>query len=145
MLPKIAELQFEQQLTQDVLKQGRSFLFDFQKGDFILKDGRLVVASELQALQIWIEKTLRTERFRFKVYEGTNYGVTLEDLIGQTYSYTFTDSEVKREVNESLMKHPQIESISQLSIDRGGSRTKISFNVNLKEGQVFSQGVIFSV
>ena len=79
----------------------KSYLFDFDKGDFAVRDGKLVECDGIDAIKVWIEKILRTEKHRYKIYDGTDYGCQIEDLIiGNTYSFEFTDSELKREIEE---------------------------------------------
>lgn len=127
MLPKIAELEFNIEQTETVPKIGKSFLFDFEKGDFMRMDGKLVEVTGVEALKVWIHKTLRTEKFRFKVYEGTEHGVTLEDLLGSNLPQPFIEAEIKREVTESLTAHPFINSIENWQFTRIGSRMVINF------------------
>ena len=40
----------------------RSYLFDFNKGDFVVRDGKLVECDGMDALKVWIEKILKTEK-----------------------------------------------------------------------------------
>lgn len=148
MLPEIAQLEFN--LTSDSARAdnlGKSFKYDFSKGDFILLDGKLVPVEETHAIKVWVEKVLRTERFRFKIYERADrneYGVTLEDLIGTVLPRAFVEEELKREITEAVTRHPRIESISDLSTKREGAWLKISFKINLAEGQTVQEEVIIS-
>ncbi|SCY92956.1 DUF2634 domain-containing protein [Alkaliphilus peptidifermentans] len=130
MLPKIGYLQIEKEEGQQDLQLGKSFLFDFKKGDFILKDGKLVEINNIEALKIWIEKVLRTDRNKYKIYTS-QYGISIEDLIiGQNLPIEFIKSEVKREVSEALLKHPLINNISNWHLEKDGSNLTISFKVN---------------
>lgn len=146
MLPEIAQLEFKPQEPASPQNLGKSFLYDFTQGDFILKDGKLVEVEDIEALKVWVEKVLRTEKFRFKVYEREDkqeYGVTIEDLIGSTLPKAFVESELKREISDALKKNPRIASISNLSTERDGSWLKITFQINLADGQVIGQEVTF--
>lgn len=129
----------------DNSKMGKSFLFDFEKGDFVLKDGRLIETQDTQAIKMWIEKILRTEKFRFKVYEREDkreYGVTIKDLlVGQNLPGSFIEAEIKREVIETLIHHSKIQSISNLQIQRNDERLTIEFKVNLSGNSTFIQEV----
>jgi hypothetical protein len=138
MLPKILDLQLPQQTQQTATKQGKSFLFDFATGDFVLMDGRLAEADQTTALKIWIEKVLRTELNRFQIYDGKNYGVMVEDLVGQSLPFSFVESEIRREINNSLLQHPLINSVSNFVIERTGSKLNVSFVVNNSIGQEVS-------
>jgi hypothetical protein len=124
----------------------KSFLFDFVKGEFVLKDGRPVVAEGIEALKVSIEKVLRTEKFKFKVYEKEDkrleYGITIQDLlVGHNYPREFVESEVKREVTEALLKKPIIQRLDNWSIEKDNPKAKIKFRVVLKNGAAFDKGV----
>ena len=40
----------------------KTYLFDFDKGDFVIRDGKLVECDGVDAIKVWIEKILRTEK-----------------------------------------------------------------------------------
>lgn len=145
MLPKIAELQFKTTDTSDLPKMGKSFLFDFKTGDFVLKDGRPVEIWGIEAVKAWIEKILRTEKYRYKVYEREDkneYGVVLEDLIvGNNFPRVFVESELKREITAALTRHPIIRSLTDWKIEKKNPTLNISFKVNLFDGNDFTQEV----
>jgi len=142
-LPQITELEFKiQETPKDLSTIGKSFLFDFKTGDFIVKDGRLVKLKDIEALKIWIEKVIRTEKFRFKIYENIDYGISIEDLIiGYDYSQSFIESEIKREVTETLLEHPMINSLNEWKITKDNPKVTIEFKVNLINGEVFNEVV----
>lgn len=145
MLPKIAELQFKTTDNVDLPQMGKSFLFDFEAGDFVLKDGRPFEVSGIEAVKVWIQKILRTEKYRYKVYEREDkneYGVVLEDLIvGNNFPQSFVESELKREITGALIKHPMIKSLTHWKIDKRNPILNISFKVNLLDGNNFTQEV----
>lgn len=131
MLPEIAELEYEDLLTEQGEKAqiGKSFLFDFEKGDFVSKDGKVQEVDEKEALKMWIESTIRTEKDKYKVYEGTGFGPSIEDLIGTTYNALFAESELQRELTEALTVHPVINSLTNWSFESDGSKLTTSFTV----------------
>ena len=97
----------------------RSYLFDFNKGDFVVRDGKLVECDGMDALKVWIEKILKTEKGRYRIYDGTGYGCQLEDLIiGNTYTLEFTEAELKREVEEAILKNPLVISVSNFTLTK---------------------------
>ena len=108
---------------------GRAFLYDFKKGDFIYKNGAPIEVTGMKALQVWIEKVIRTERFRFKIYEDIEYGVSIEDLIGSMLPRGFTESELKRELTESILLNPFVEELTDWAFDINGSEWRITFTV----------------
>lgn len=91
-----------------------SFNFDFDNGDFVLDDsGNIETVSGIASLKLWINKILRTQYNRYKMYNGTNYGSNIEDLvIGNSYDVDFTESELKREIEKALIKNDDIYTVS---------------------------------
>ncbi|WP_078410293.1 DUF2634 domain-containing protein [Priestia abyssalis] len=140
MLPKITELEFNIEQTETVPKIGKSFLFDFEKGEFVLENGKMVELHGIDALKMWIEKVIQTEKFRFEIYEGIDYGVTIEDLIGSNLPRAFIEAEIKREVTSSLETHPYIQDITNWQFVRNGKRMSVKFQVITVDG-AFDQGV----
>lgn len=137
MLPEIADLEFENDelVEEDVPTIGKSFLFDFKKSDFVLKDGKLVVLEGIEALKMWIVKVIRTEKFRFRIYENTGfeddeqYGVMLEDLIGSNFDREFIEAEIEREVTEALLLHEYIVSVDEWQFEHNSKKMTVSFAV----------------
>lgn len=142
MLPQITELELniDEITEEDLPKIGKSFLFDFKNGEFVLKDGKPVAAEGLEALKIWVTKTIMTEKDRFTIYENTDYGTTIEDLIGSNYPREFVESEIKREITEALINHSYIQNITDLKLNKDGSSMKIKFTVVTADG-AFEQEV----
>lgn len=42
----------------------KSYMFDFENGDFVVHDGKLIECDSIDAIKVWIEKILRTEKGR---------------------------------------------------------------------------------
>ena len=112
----------------------RSYLFDFNKGDFVDRDGKLVECDGMDALKVWIEKILKTEKGRYRIYDGTGYGCQLEDLIiGNTYTLEFTEAELKREVEEAILKNPLVISVSNFTLTKTANALTIQIEVKTND------------
>ena len=123
---------------------GKSFLFDFKRGDFVLRDGRVAVPDDEAAIRVWIEKILRTEKGRTPIYYGTRYGIQLEDLlVGGSFPAAFVESELKREIEEALTQHAKIQGISNMAVDRTTGKVAASFTVDLVGGGSVEGGVTY--
>lgn len=108
----------------------KTYLFDFDKGDFVVRDGKLIECDGIEAIRIWIEKVIRTEKYRYAIYDGTEYGCHLEDLIiGNNYSMDFIYAELKREIEDALLMNPQIKSIGNFQITRNSNSLTITLEV----------------
>lgn len=122
--------------------KGISFNFDFAVGDFIVKDGKVEELTGIEALKIYIEKLLKTEKFKFKIYEtgaGDEYGITISDLIHSDFSYIFIKSELEREITEELVKNTDITSIENFIFTREKRALAIAFTVNSIYGTTESE------
>lgn len=112
----------------------KSYLFDFNKGDFVVRDGKLVECDGMDALKVWIEKILKTEKGRYRIYDGTGYGCQLEDLIiGNTYTLEFTEAELKREVEEAILKNPLVISVSNFTLTKTANALTIQIEVKTND------------
>lgn len=112
----------------------KSFLYDFSKGDFVIRDGKLVPCDSLEAIKVWIEKIIRTEKNRFPIYDGTEYGCYLEDLIiGNNYTVEFVEAELKREIEEALLQHPKITSIGSFMLHRDKTLLSVTLEVSISD------------
>ena len=120
---------------------GKSFLFDFEKGDFVVKDGRLVKTDGIEALKVWIEKILRTEKNKYKIYVN-GYGVTLYEYITSGFPLAFVKSEIEREIKGALLTNKSIKSLSDFEFTRDKHSLKVSFTVNSVYGSTESEVII---
>ena len=112
----------------------KTYLSDFDKGDFVIRDGKLVECNGIEAVKIWIEKAIRTEKSRYSIYEGTAYGCHLEDLIiGNNYTVEFVEAELKREIEEMLLRNPQISNIDGFKLIRDANSITVTLEVYIGE------------
>ena len=121
--------------TETVDSNGtKTYLFDFDRGDFVIRDGKLVVCDGVEAIRVWIEKIIRTEKSRYPIYDGTEYGCHLEDLIiGNNYTVEFIEAELKREIEEALLQNPQISNVSGFQLVRDANSITVTLEVYIGE------------
>ena len=122
----------------------KTYLFDFDKGDFVVRDGKLVECDGVEAIRVWIEKIIRTEKSRYPIYDGTEYGCHLEDLIiGNNYTVEFIEAELKREIEEALLQNPQISNVSGFQLVRDANSITVTLEVYL--GESGANSITFTV
>lgn len=132
MFPKIQESTVV--TVENTVGTGKSFLFDFATGDFVVQNGRLVECDGIDAIIVWIEKILRTEKGRFKIYEDTDYGCRLEDLlIGNNFTAAFIEAELKREIEDALLQNPNISAVANFNMERTSSGILVSMEVDTND------------
>ena len=132
MLP---ELTYDLSKTNEPREAGKSFLFDFDAGEFVLRGGRYVEIEGVEVIKQWVHSTLRTEKYKYLIYQ--EHGIELESLVEQQLTYKLFTAEVERAIREALEKHEQIKSVTDFSFERFKSSLKVRFTVNLTEGLSF--------
>lgn len=116
---------------------GKVFLFDFDTRQYVLVNGKPVIANYEQAIVQWITFLLTSETDTFAVYKGTSFGISLKQFIGnRDVDKSIIESEIERQLIEKLILHPEIINIEEISFTRDGSKAMISFNVITKKGVI---------
>ncbi|MCX8132026.1 MAG: DUF2634 domain-containing protein [Clostridia bacterium] len=133
-------------VDQDIVKvnksvsYGRSPIFDFEAGEFKTVDRKVYIGEGVQVLKNWIEKTIRTERFRFPIY-SFDYGITLEELVVRDFPYEVLVNEIKEQIAEALMQDIRIDGIGNFEFERNGSYLNIGFEVTTFDRKIIGMEV----
>lgn len=118
----------EQEQPQLAPEYPKSYLFDFEKGDFALDGaGRIVIADEYTAWVQWCVKTVLTERFAYLAYSW-NYGVEVEQAIKQP-DRALVEMEIERTITEALMADPRTELVRDFSFKWHADELYVSFTI----------------
>ena len=114
---------------------GKVFLFDFNTKRHVLRDGKPVETTYEEAIKQWLTMLLITEVNKFKVYKDSGFGVEFLQFIGRRdLPVGVIVSEVKRQLEEKALQHPEIEGLSDFEIVRENNVAVISFNVQTRRG-----------
>jgi len=117
------------------VKFGRSWRFDFEKGDFVLSPmGKVAESKGLDAYIEWCKKALLTPRYRHLIY-SRNYGSEFEDLIGRNLTRAGNESEIKRMVTEVLMVDPRTVSVGDFTFDWQEDTVYFTCTVTTAQGE----------
>lgn len=122
-----------------------SFQFDFSTGDFLIEDGKVKNLSGLEAIKIWITKVIKTEKYRFEIYntnEVEKYGASLQEIVTSKYPMEFIKSEIQREITETLLKNTEIKEVSNFVFNRDKRVLNVTFNAKTVYGTIESEVVI---
>ena len=94
----------------------QEYAWDFERDCFLYDvNGRHILLSGDPALEVWIYKALKTERFEYLAYSW-QYGIELKPFIGKVMGVQERYSELRRVITECLMVNPYIRSIDSFSI-----------------------------
>jgi phage baseplate assembly protein W len=86
-----------------------------------------------EAVRQAIYLILETERYRYAIFSW-NYGVELEDLLGQPMSYVLP--EIKRRVREALLQDTRITAVDGFEFDVKRGVVAATFTARTKFGDV---------
>jgi len=118
----------EQKQPQLAAEYPKSYLFDFEKGDFVIDGaGRIVIADGHTAWAQWCVKTVLTERFAYLAYSG-NYGVEIDEALKQP-TRAVVEAEIERTITEALLFDPRTYTVRDFSFEWRGDELYISFTV----------------
>ena len=105
------------------------YAWDFEQDKFQYDgNGNHIMVTENKALEVWIYKALKTERFQYLAYSW-NYGIELKPFIGKVMGVQERYSELKRAIVECLMSNAYIVSID--TIDFTAESAKVTCTVTL--------------
>lgn len=94
----------------------QEYAWDFERDCFLYDvEGRHILLTGNPALEVWIYKALKTERFEYLAYSW-QYGIELKPFIGKVMGVQERYSELRRVITECLMVNPYIRSIDSFSI-----------------------------
>lgn len=94
---------------------------------------------ELEAMKQAVHKILRTERYRYDIYDW-NYGVELEDLYGKNISYVIP--ELKKRIEDALLADDRITAVTGFSFQQGKENVTVSFMVHTIFGDMTAERVV---
>lgn len=103
--------------TDDDLPLFKEYAWDFETDRFRYDgNGNHILLTGNDALEVWIYKALKTERFDYLAYSW-QYGIELKQFIGKVMGVGERYSELKRVITECLMVNPYIKSIDSFSFE----------------------------
>lgn len=119
----------------------RELLFDFEAKKVVIKDGKTVMTDKKQHIQQWITLLIHTEVDKFRVYQGTEFGMTnLYELQGHQFLTTpFGIAEIKRELQEKVEKNENISSVKSIDVTVEFNEVKIEMVVEVKGEEIKSE------
>ncbi|EKQ51390.1 MULTISPECIES: DUF2634 domain-containing protein [unclassified Clostridium] len=118
--------------ANSINSKGKSPAFDFETGDFIVKDGKVETLTGYAALKQWIQKTLKTEQNKYKIYNTDNvdkYGAALLEIITSNHPIVYIQAQVQTIVTEALLKNSDIKAVNNFKFIRDKSLLNCEFDV----------------
>lgn len=113
----------------------REAAWDYENDRPIFRQGKPVEVTGKAAVQVWIWKALRTDRFRYEIYTWA-YGSEFGGLIGQTYTDTLKRAEAPRYLRECLLINPYITAVKNINVEFEKGRLYVSGTAQTIYGEV---------
>ena len=139
MFPEIdydfdAEEVIEEEITESI-KIGRTPLYDFDKHEYVIKDGKVVECTQKEAVRQWIGFMIKTKLGKYRVYDDTEFGSNVESFIGYKYDNAgYVVSEIEREIEEGAELCAAIDSIEDFDHEMNNGVLHITFTIVLASG-----------
>ena len=109
--------------------------WDFRRNEPVWRGGSPVFVTGARAALVWAWNALHTERFAHDVFSGA-YGLDLGELLGRSGAGELRRSEAVRAVRETLLVHPYILDVSQVSAEFEGSVLRLAVRLKTIYGEV---------
>ena len=94
---------------------------------------------DIGAMRQAIDKILQTERYRFLIYDW-NYGIELEDLIGQNATYVIP--ELKRRIEDALLADDRVTAVTDFSFAQEKDSISAQFLVHTIFGDMTAERTV---
>lgn len=129
LFPQVETVVETAETTQDNQVQfGKSWRFDFEKGDFIqTPTGKVVPTKDLDAYREWCYKALLTPRYKHLIY-SRSYGQEFEDLIRRNLNLAGNESEIKHIITEALMVDPRTAEVTNFKFTWSDNEVYVTFD-----------------
>lgn len=124
---------YKEESTDTTESIPREYKYDFAERKIALVNGSPQWVEGLEAIKIWIFKTLLVQRGKYMAY-SFNYGQYYEDLIGSGFSAAALTSEAKRMTEEALFDNENIIKIEEFEANIGKDKVELSFVAVTKYG-----------
>lgn len=122
--------------TADDLPLFKEYAWDFETDKFRYDgNGNHILLTGNDALEVWIYKALKTERFSYLAYSW-GYGIELKPFIGKVMGVKERYSELRRVIVECLMVNPYIRSIDSVTFSQDGPSVTCRITLTSIYGEV---------
>lgn len=109
------------------------YKWDFLKNEIKLVDGKTELVTGIEALQVWVYKTLKTDRYKYLGYSW-NYGSEIEDLLGKVMGEETVNIQVEKRLRDALI-NDYIKDIDDVIVENTNGSLKVSFAIETIYGR----------
>ena len=116
---------------------GKTPLFDFEKGEFVLIDGKTQNVADKEGLKIWVEKMLLTVKDKYEIYLQDNkpYGIPRLNMSDRTYPKELLYADIEQEIRDALLENNEVKDSDNYKFEQKGRTLLIKFTVYSNYGE----------
>lgn len=120
---------------------GYSLLWDDDTDDLMLIDGGLVLAEGELSVGEWLTCNIGVERGKCPIYDGTDIGVPLSELMGAKGAVPITTimAVLQSKIEETALLCPDVDSVSNIQLTRQGNGAHLTMTVTMTDGEQLKQ------
>ena len=114
---------------------GRVPLYDFKQRRYVVVDGKIVEATQEEAVRQWVAFLILTKMDKYKTLQGTGFGTYIENYIGlKRNNLGFVVAEIEREIKEKAELCAAISYIDGFEYEQTEGALKIWLTVHMHSG-----------
>ena len=121
----------------------KEIALDFEKDEPIIKNNEFLIVEGIEALKVWVYKTIKTTRFKYLVYSNA-YGTSIKSFIGKVFTEK-VKNDFKKEIIEALLINNYIESVSIVEYKLDYNKLFLSLKIETKINKTLNFEVSFNV
>ena len=107
---------------------GSEIAWDFATNQPVILNGEIQTVSGVDALRIWIEKALRTERYKWSAYKWS-YGAEIEKTLEMGLVGPALNHALQQSITNALIYHPHISQVGSFNFKPIKDQLEIEFQV----------------
>lgn len=120
-----------QALSTSNLPLFKMYAWNFDNDRFIRDgNGKMILLEGNPALEVWIIKALKTQRFVYKAYSW-RYGSEIKNFLGKVMTYGERYSEMKRGIIETLLVNPYVKSVDSIEFEENEHSREVNVTIKL--------------
>lgn len=136
-------LSFAADSPPELVAIGRTWAFDFEKGDFEMAEGgtpRKLSNDDTRILQQWIRRALTTQQLAYLIYPA-DFGVDLAPVFSHEVRGATAMAHISNTVKAALLYHDRITGVSDLVVTEEDGTIFVRASIKIDRGEMISVNV----
>jgi len=116
---------------------GKLVPFDFEKKDVLMKSMIIQTVEGKDAIKYKVEKAMRTDKKRAKIYKNCEYGIDKDSIIGKEfYSHQIEIDDLKNDIEKTIISIDGVVEVNKIVASIEEDRLTVSYEINTIYGEL---------